>query len=383
MIESRAPKGPEIVSIAKLMSGWGARTALTVVLCGGTSAHAEPPEIPIVPGVNFVLAVSNATSSAGAPAGVLQGDYEMVVAITGVGRDGITHSASFDGPDAAGVQRSGTVRRVVSNADLANAPVQILGFHLDDPPRANGATALGPSLGVTRELVRTGAMAYSFRNWVGRETVSGTLRRSSSSPVKFPVLLNGQRVELDAIHATGQMALGTAQRPFETVILDHPQYPISLRIAYGPRDGGFPFKPDFAREVVRIDFPTPPVAIADALGKECRVELRGIYFDFNQATLKPQSAPALKEIAAALQAASERQVRIEGHTDNIGSDRYNDDLSARRAAAVKATLVRDYRVPAAMLSTAGHGERRPIETNDTLAGRARNRRVELVCAGDR
>jgi outer membrane protein OmpA-like peptidoglycan-associated protein len=197
------------------------------------------------------------------------------------------------------------------------------------------------------------------------------------------VLLNGQRVELDAIHATGQMALGTAQRPFETVILDHPQYPISLRIAYGPRDGGFPFKPDFAREVVRIDFPTPPVAIADALGKECRVELRGIYFDFNQATLKPQSAPALKEIAAALQAASERQVRIEGHTDNIGSDRYNDDLSARRAAAVKATLVRDYRVPAAMLSTAGHGERRPIETNDTLAGRARNRRVELVCAGDR
>ena len=200
--------------------------------------------------------------------------------------------------------------------------------------------------------------------------------------MKFPVLLNGKRIEVEAILATGQMALGDAKRPFETVILNHPRYPISLRIAYGPRDGGFPFKPDFVREVVRIDFPTPQSTIADALGRECRVELKGIYFDFNLATLQPQSEPTLKEMANALKSAR-RRVIIEGHTDSIGSDRYNDDLSARRAAAVKTVLVRDYGVDEAWLSTAGYGERRPIENNDTISGRARNRRVELVCAQGR
>jgi outer membrane protein OmpA-like peptidoglycan-associated protein len=209
------------------------------------------------------------------------------------------------------------------------------------------------------------------------------------------VLLNGRRVELEAIHATGEMALGSAKRPFETVILNHPRYPVSLRIAYGPRDAGFPFTPDFVREVVRIDLPTlisgqraggPGVgagtgnsAIADALSKECRVELSGIYFDFNQATLKPQSDAALREIAQALRNA-QRRLTLEGHTDNIGSDQYNNDLSMRRAAAVKTALVRDHNVDAASLTTTGYGERRPVETNDTLAGRARNRRVELACA---
>jgi hypothetical protein len=104
--------------------------------------------------------------------------------------------------------------------------------------------------------------------WVGQDKVSGTLRRSSTSTVKFPVLLNGKRIELNAIHAIGQMALGSAKRPFETVILDHPQYPLSLRIAYGSREGGFPFKPAFAREIVRIDFPEPQ-------GGTGRVRIRG------------------------------------------------------------------------------------------------------------
>jgi outer membrane protein OmpA-like peptidoglycan-associated protein len=110
--------------------------------------------------------------------------------------------------------------------------------------------------------------------------------------------------------------------------------------------------------------------------------LSGIYFDFNQATIKPESERALKEIAAALKG-ERRRIAIEGHTDNIGTDRYNDDLSARRAAAVKTALVRDHGIAETSLTTAGFGERRPIETNDTLSGRARNRRVELVCAKGR
>ena len=150
-----------------------------MVLCTAF-ASAQSPDIPIIPGLNIVLAVANGTSSENAPVGILQGDYEMVVSITNVAADGITHASSFEGVDFAGVPRKGTVSRLVSTADLATAPVQIFGFHMEDPRRVNGATALGPSLGVTRDLVQRGTTAYSFRLWVGRETVSA---RCSVVPV--------------------------------------------------------------------------------------------------------------------------------------------------------------------------------------------------------
>jgi len=194
---------------------------LLSLIVASYAAHgaAQSPVVPIVSNLNIVLAVANNVApGADAPAGVLQGDYEMVVTLTNVSASGITHETSFEGTDAAGVKRKGTVRRVVSSADLAAAPLQILGFHLGDPAAVSGATALGPSLSVTRALVKTGATAYAFRQWIDADVISGTLQRSAKSPVKFPVLLNGTRVELDAILATGQMALGSAARPFETVI---------------------------------------------------------------------------------------------------------------------------------------------------------------------
>ena len=130
---------------------------------------------------------------------------------------------------------------------------------------------------------------------------------------------------------------------------------------------------------MRIDFPVKQAsALAEALAKNCRVEVPGIYFDFNEATLKAQSKRALQDIAAVLSQQPKRHVSIEGHTDNIGSAQYNDDLSARRAATVKAALVEDFKIDPATIATKGFGLRRPVETNETLAGRARNRRVELV-----
>jgi hypothetical protein len=75
-------------------------------------ASAQSPEIPIIPDLKIVLAVANGTSSENGPAGILQGDYEMVVVITDVTADWITHSTSFDGVDARGVQRKGRHRVV-------------------------------------------------------------------------------------------------------------------------------------------------------------------------------------------------------------------------------------------------------------------------------
>jgi outer membrane protein OmpA-like peptidoglycan-associated protein len=343
-------------------------------------AHAAPAAIPIAPGVTFVIAVSDKTGSEPAnPAEhIAQGDYETVVTITAVSKAGIGQTAFVDGVDASGVRRQASIPRQVLAADLANAHLQVLGFYSSDAPVLQGTTALGPSFAVTRELLTVGKTEYSFKNFASRPTVSGTLRRGDPAIVKFPVLVNGQRVELEAIRAAGTMTAGGSTRPFEHFILDHPQYPISLRIAYGPRSGGFPFKADFAREVVRIDFPVQQMPLAEALAKNCRVEVPGIYFDFNEATLKQQSRRALEEIAAALRTQPQRHISIEGHTDNIGGEQYNDTLSARRAAAVKDALVRDFQIDAVTLATKGFGLRRPVESNATLAGRARNRRVELV-----
>lgn len=359
--------------------------ALGVLACAGAMA-ATQPEVPVAAGVTFTIAVSNATASLDSrtPVDVAQGDYEVVVTITAVDRDTISHNTFIDAVDGNGLRRQVSVPRKVRRSDLASAPLQILGFHSTDPPVIDGSTSLGPSRAVVGALLKEGRSAFSFRNFVGQPLVSGTLVRDEQGPIAFPVLINGRRVELAAIRATGQMSAGAGSRPFELVVLDDPQHPLSLRVAYGARGAGFPFKPDFAREIVRIDFPAGRTATLDeALQHECRVEVPGIYFDFNQATLKPESRGALEDIAAALRKRPQQKVRIEGHTDNIGGDRYNDELSTRRAAAVRSALEHDFKLDAALITAVGRGARQPVETNNTLPGRARNRRVELVrdCAG--
>jgi flagellar motor protein MotB len=336
--------------------------------------------VPIAPGVNFVLAVHNSPKqNASNLEGLIQGDYEVVVSLGEVSEQGVTQIAHIDGFDAQGKHQRGSIPRQVTKRDLEGSREQVLGFYSDDPKVIAGTTALGPSLAITRDLRQAGKAEYSFRNFASQGKASGTLTLAKPARVEFPVLINGARTTLEAIHAIGHLEAGGRRRPFETYILDHPRYPITLRVAWGPPDGGFPFEPHFAREVVRIDHGRK-ISIAEAMEKDCRVEVPGLYFDFNLATLKPQSEGALQEIAKAFAQAPRRALRIEGHTDNIGTDRYNDDLSKRRAATVKQALVDDYDVSASMLTTMGYGESKPIETNETLAGRARNRRVELVCA---
>jgi outer membrane protein OmpA-like peptidoglycan-associated protein len=86
----------------------------------------------------------------------------------------------------------------------------------------------------------------------------------------------------------------------------------------------------------------------------------------------------LQEIAQALKHNPDWKLTVEGHTDNIGGDAYNLNLSKRRALAVKEALVAQYNIAPDRLANDGFGASRPVESNDTLEGRARNRRVELV-----
>ena len=109
-----------------------------------------------------------------------------------------------------------------------------------------------------------------------------------------------------------------------------------------------------------------------------RVALHEILFDFDKATMRPDSKPQLDEIAKLLKSKSELQVLIVGHTDSKGALDYNRDLSQRRAQSIADALVKDYGIIAGRLTALGVGMASPMSTNRTEAGRALNRRVELV-----
>ncbi len=119
-------------------------------------------------------------------------------------------------------------------------------------------------------------------------------------------------------------------------------------------------------------------AMAKGLREAGRIALYGIYFDTDRAEVKPESRPTLEQIAKLLTAQVGLSVFIVGHTDNQGPYAYNLDLSRRRAEAVAAELVKNYGIGAPRLRTAGVGLLAPVGSNADEAGRALNRRVELV-----
>jgi OOP family OmpA-OmpF porin len=108
------------------------------------------------------------------------------------------------------------------------------------------------------------------------------------------------------------------------------------------------------------------------------VDIYGILFDFDKDNLKPESKETLDQIALLMKGDGKLKLEIVGHTDSRGRKNYNLDLSKRRAANVVAALVSDYRIAADRLTASGAGDTKPVDTNDSDEGRAKNRRVELV-----
>jgi outer membrane protein OmpA-like peptidoglycan-associated protein len=118
--------------------------------------------------------------------------------------------------------------------------------------------------------------------------------------------------------------------------------------------------------------------IGGALGKDGRVALYGILFDFDKADIKPESDKQLAEMAALLKSSAGLKVFIVGHTDNKGTLAYNTDLSQRRADSVAKALAARFGVAADRMVSKGVGPLSPLAPNDNEDGQAKNRRVELV-----
>ena len=111
------------------------------------------------------------------------------------------------------------------------------------------------------------------------------------------------------------------------------------------------------------------------------VNLSDVLFDTGKADLKPGAREKLSRLSGVLLSHPGLYVEIEGHTDNVGADNYNQQLSETRASSVRDYLVREGIAPSTV-GTSGFGESKPVASNGTSAGKQQNRRVELIVSGE-
>jgi outer membrane protein OmpA-like peptidoglycan-associated protein len=201
-------------------------------------------------------------------------------------------------------------------------------------------------------------------------------------------------VDLPVIRASGEASLWifgeTVKGRVTALILDDERFPLLVDYTHSIESSE---QPRFKLSFVKITFPSTRGRDGDGadlgelggvgemerrLAEEKRVDVYGIYFDFNSDRIRKESEPILQEIADMLGRNADWTLSIDGHTDNVGGDAYNLDLSRRRSESVRRALGERYGIEATRLTTAGHGAFAPKDTNDTPEGRSRNRRVELV-----
>ena len=176
-------------------------------------------------------------------------------------------------------------------------------------------------------------------------------------------------------------ALGSPNQDNEVIVTMGVDIPVGTLFNHGVVDDECPVKIEGADED-RDGVPdavdqcpnTPCYFTVDDLGCPIKATLR-IYFDYDKATIRPESLPLIEKFAKFLIENKGSMVKIIGHTDSDGSEDYNMVLSLKRAQAVVRKLI-EYGVSPNRLSAEGKGESMPIATNNTEAGKALNRRIE-------
>lgn len=368
------------------MSRSGAVAALlTIVGCGSAFAQDAAPRIPLITGLVLGSVLHSPL-----------GEREDVLEIRSADAGGVHYAWHERTISADGDTTDGFRKRFVSGNDLAGAPRFDDIFGKDEQIRP-GFTAVTLSSAVYRQLRDAGSTSFSLMV-IPREArvtkltgsaldalftaqrvrYKGSLTRLSPAPERFPLLVNGVRAELPALRIRGEFANGLRRTGWDLWVLADSAHPLLLKSVLE----GDVF------QMVRADLPdsergTPAAAIEgrlieEELLKRCRMELPGVYFAFGTADIDPISDRALAELARTLTGHPDWKVTVEGHTDSVGTAAANLTLSKRRAEAVRARLGQTHGVDTKAWGATGYGATRPRESNATIEGRARNRRVELV-----
>jgi len=344
--------------------------ALLILLCLALSislpARAEDTAIPLVKGLVYVYSGHNDTV-----------DWENLITITDLTATEVTFGVAWYHEG----KLTGRNSRRVRLEDMATARRSNDIFQVGDGSIFPGSTMSNISTLLLQELKDKGSTAVVLGTnpagskgdfgLSGRKFYRGEIKRVASAPIS--VLVNGVKRALPSIHTRGVLEVGGEKINVEDWWFDNPAFALNLRVTQ--LDGR-------QSQIIRIDYPD---AKADAAlkttlaGAACRAELHGVYFNTGSAFLLPNSDATVQQVAALLKANAGWKITVEGHTDNIGTAAANLDLSERRAEAVRAALV-SAGVAASQLSAKGFGLTKPIDSNSTLEGRARNRRVELARA---
>jgi outer membrane protein OmpA-like peptidoglycan-associated protein len=301
-------------------------------------------------------------------------------------------AAPAGGPDHPLVGRyDGAVQRLREQRDFAEMRIvtgQVLGAHrVAGGPRATEANSTAVA-GRTLRLRYEGPAGRSplelLRNWQQRmerdgfRTVFACEARAcggTGADLWFAVT--------EALPINANIPSNWDGQAYAALRLERPQGDVWVSILSVP--GGANRPPLTLIDVVETRaMETDRIVFVDAAAMERsiaatgRVALYGIRFDTDRADPRPDSRPTIEEIARYLRANPSVSVVITGHTDNQGAFDYNVDLSRRRAAAIVGILTRDFGIAAARLTAFGAGMAAPVAANDAEAGRAQNRRVEIV-----
>jgi outer membrane protein OmpA-like peptidoglycan-associated protein len=342
-----------------------------------------PAPVPLEQGLTLISASSER-----------QGDYESTLTVESMDADGAIHlttSADLPNPEGGKAIPASFTRDVrAEDRQHARTYKYLFSAGEDEYP---GTTAMGPSAAVIAELRAGGHAQITLDGRYGGAaalvsgflallpgndsqrpadkylTATGTIQAVDAKPLGYPMIVNDALVSLPAWHVKGSFTQDGAPVPIEWYISDDPTNPLTLRFAFGKDK----------MEITRISYPldNPVQLLETSLADTRRAVIYGIFFDFNSATIKPRSETTLRTIVQVLNKHPDWTLNVEGHTDNIGGDARNQELSAKRAAAVRTSLI-ERGIAEKRLVTAGYGAAVPRDTNATLAGRARNRRVELT-----
>ena len=355
---------------------------------------ASTTNIPLCPGLTIVTAISQK-----------EGDYESIKTVTFIDAVKVQLKYSSEQPPeqiGGGLRiRKLDVPRVIRANDLVGSTKYEQIFGTNIPAELPGTTAIGVSRAVLLALKTKGEAEvgmFDIPILPGSSKMSGDpkqhpsvfdyadiykLKRIESTPVMLPLIVNDAKTQVPTIHATGRSDSYGYKAEF--FFLDDENNPLALkwRLGIGAGTGAKAGGDRDTLQVIKIAYTCDAAANSQSwlermLAETGRADIYSIYFSFNSDELREESEPTLREIAEIMRRHPNWKLSIAGHTDSIGGDAPNLDLSKRRATSVKTALVSRYSVSAGRLMTGGFGKSRPVDTNDTEEGRARNRRVELV-----